>query len=121
MAHFELDLDRIRQNWVLGETSLGENLAAFSTEALGPSRLQEAGLALDRVRELVQRELTPRHTTLAPFFDEAAKLLRTLKAPGHPSGEPDADAPSRNATQARLLAVLADIEDLLALYSGVEY
>ena len=82
--------------------------------------MQEASLALDRVRALAQRELGARYTTVAPFFDEAGALLATLRSLVPTEAHPLAETPSPEATQKMLVAVLSDIEDLLALYLGIE-
>jgi hypothetical protein len=76
----------------------------------------EAQALLTRVRTLAHRQLTAHEPLLSPFFDETTQILQGLaEKPGEGQGPP-AD---KKKLRTELDRALGDLEDLVALWSGV--
>jgi hypothetical protein len=121
MARFELDLDQIRKNWELAETLPAPDAAEERQRPSLPSRTEAAGELLQRIRGLARAEVGPRWPSVAPFFDEADRLIRLLASSPPEGGPPGAAPPDPKALRSRLSTVLMDLEDLLAVYTGMHH
>jgi hypothetical protein len=78
----------------------------------------DAQAMLSRVRGLVQRELRAREPIVRPFLDEAEGIIQRLAAK---PGEGDEESPpvDKKKLRADLDKALGDLEDMIALWSGI--
>jgi hypothetical protein len=78
----------------------------------------DAQAMISRVRGLVQRELRPHEPIVRPFLDEAEGIIQSLAAkPGEgDEGSPPVD---KKKLRADLDKALGDLEDMIALWSGI--
>jgi hypothetical protein len=75
----------------------------------------EAQALLARVRTLANRQLAPQEPLLAHFFDQTGGIIQRLAAkPGEGEKPPDKDKLRQELDRA-----LGDLEDMVALWSGV--
>lgn len=117
MDRWRFDLDQIRRNWER-DAALPENPLPQKFARVEPPRdpLREAEALIERVRVLVRAEVPAHEAALAPFFDEAADIVRRL---GIKPGEGEGPPPDKAALLADLDHVIADVEDMLALFTGI--
>lgn len=117
MDRWRFDLDQIRKNWEReGDLPTNPMPQKFARVEAPRDPYAEAATLLGRVRVLAKAELPAREATLAPFFDEAAGIIERL------SGKPVEGDPrplDKKALRADLDRVLGDVEDMLALFSGI--
>lgn len=119
MERWSFDLDQIRKNWER-EADLPSNPLPrkFARVEVPSDPYQEADGLLVRVRALAGAELGAQAAVLAPFFDEAAGLIRGL-SPRPEAEKTEGKPPDKEKLRAELARVLGDIEDMLALFSGI--
>ncbi|MFT3765642.1 MAG: hypothetical protein QM820_09020 [Minicystis sp.] len=115
MERWRFDLDKIRRNWErdadLPSNALPQKFARVEAPR---DPYPEAEALLGRVRTLVRAEVPAYEAALTPFLDEVQGLVRRLATkPG------EGETVDRKALHAELDRVLGDVEDMLALYSGI--
>jgi hypothetical protein len=121
MPRKAFDVERLKRNWDRASSApdvpLPERMAAVA-RARDP--YPEAERLLQRIAALTRSELSGHEAQFRPFLTEALQILSELRASATPTDPPEASSSGAPAElRARLLKVLADLEDLCEVYSGI--
>ena len=122
MSNEFFDLARLKRNWDRAASApappLPERIARVP-EAKDP--YPEAERVLERISRLSRSEFPPHARNLDPFLNEASALLARLRDESSlpPALDSKALAVSSAKLRGELLNVLADLEDLFEVYSGI--
>jgi hypothetical protein len=114
MTSWSFDPDQFRRNWERATDLPPDGVIEKFARVVAPrDTYKESREVLARVRTLAGAELERSMAVLTPFFGQAAGIIDKLAAL-----PPDGAGKEKEALQTELAQTLADLEDLLALYSG---
>ena len=122
MSNEFFDLARLKRNWDRAASApaapLPERIARVP-QAKDP--YPEAERVLERISRLSHGEFPLHAHNLDPFLNEARALLGRLRDGSSSPPVQDGKAPAISSAKLRgeLLNVLADLEDLFEVYSGI--